>query len=146
MLEALLQTSDTWALLPIRLALGAIFIGHGAQKLFGWFGGYGPKGTIGYFQQALGVPPPLTVLAILAEFFGGLGVLLGLLTRLAAAGITAVMLVAIAKVHWSHGFFLNWELKPNRGHGYEMNLALIGMALALLIAGGGALSMDRLLR
>jgi len=146
MLEALLQTSDTWALLPIRLALGAIFIGHGAQKLFGWFGGYGPKGTIGYFQQALGVPPPLTVLAILAEFFGGLGVLLGLLTRLAAAGITAVMLVAIAKVHWSHGFFLNWELKPNRGHGYEMNLALIGMALALLIAGGGALSVDRLLR
>jgi putative oxidoreductase len=146
MLEALLQTSDTWALPPIRLALGAIFIGHGAQKLFGWFGGYGPKGTIGYFQQALGVPPPLTVLAILAEFFGGLGVLLGLLTRLAAAGITAVMLVAIAKVHWSHGFFLNWELKPNRGHGYEMNLALIGMALALLIAGGGALSVDRLLR
>jgi putative oxidoreductase len=68
------------------------------------------------------------------------------LTRLAAAGITAVMLVAIAKVHWSHGFFLNWELKPNRGHGYEMNLALIGMALALLIAGGGALSVDRLLR
>ncbi|HEV8662556.1 MAG TPA: DoxX family protein [Candidatus Methylomirabilis sp.] len=146
MLEALLQTSDTWALPPIRLALGAIFIGHGAQKLFGWFGGYGPKGTIGYFQQALGVPPPLTVLAILAEFFGGLGVLLGLLTRLAAAGITAVMLVAIAKVHWGHGFFLNWELKPNRGHGYEMNLALIGMALALLIAGGGALSVDRLLR
>lgn len=146
MLDALLQTSDTWALLPIRLALGAIFIGHGGQKLFGWFGGYGPKGTIGYFQQALGVPPPLTVLAILAEFFGGLGVLLGFLTRPAAAGIVAVMLVAIAKVHWGHGFFLNWELKPNQGHGYEMSLALIGMALTLLIAGGGALSVDRLLR
>lgn len=145
MLDALLQTSDSWAPLPIRLALGAIFIGHGGQKLFGWFGGYGPKGTIGYFQQALGVPPALTVLAILAEFFGGVGVLLGFLTRPAATGIVAVMLVAIAKVHWSHGFFLNWELKPNRGHGYEMNLALIGMALALLIAGGGALSVDRLL-
>lgn len=146
MLDALLQTRHSWAMLPIRLALGAIFIGHGGQKLFGWFGGYGPKGTIGYFQQALGVPPALTVLAILAEFFGGVGVLLGFLTRPAAAGIVAVMLVAIAKVHWSHGFFLNWELKPGRGHGCEMNLALIGMALALLIAGGGALSVDRLLR
>jgi putative oxidoreductase len=146
MLDAILQTSDSWALLPIRLALGAIFIGHGGQKLFGWFGGYGPKGTIGYFQQALGVPPAMTVLAMLAEFFGGVGVLAGFLTRPAAAAIIAVMLVAIAKVHWSHGFFLNWELKPNRGHGSEMNLALIGMALALLIAGGGAFSVDRLLR
>ena len=146
MLETLVQTRDTLALLPIRLALGAIFIGHGGQKLFGWFGGYGPKGTIGYFQQALGVPPALTVLAILGEFFGGLGVLLGFLTRPAAAGIIAVMLVAVAKVHWGHGFFLNWELKPERGHGIEMNLALIGMALTLLIAGGGAFSVDRLLR
>ena len=146
MLETLVQTRDTWALLPIRLALGAIFIGHGGQKLFGWFGGYGPKGTIGYFQQALGVPPALTVLAMLAEFFGGLGVLLGFLTRPAAAGIMMVMLVAVAKVHWGHGFFLNWELKPERGHGIEMNLALIGMALTLLIAGAGAYSVDRLLR
>jgi len=146
MLDAVVQTSDAWALLPIRLALGAIFIGHGGQKLFGWFGGYGPKGTIGYFQQALGVPPALTVLAMLGEFFGGVGVLLGLLTRPAAAGLIVVMLVAIAKVHWGHGFFLNWELKPERGHGIEMNLALIGMALTLLIAGSGALSVDRLLR
>ena len=146
MLESLVQTNDTWALLPIRVALGAIFIGHGGQKLFGWFGGYGPKGTIGYFQQALGVPPALTVLAMLAELFGGLGVLLGFLTRPAAAGVIAVMLVAVAKVHWGHGFFLNWELKPERGHGMEMNLALIGIALTLLIAGGGALSVDRLLR
>ncbi|MBI3080584.1 MAG: DoxX family protein [candidate division NC10 bacterium] len=146
MLESLVQTRDTWALLPIRLALGAIFIGHGGQKLFGWFGGYGPKGTIGYFQQALGVPPALTVLAMLAEFLGGLGVLLGFLTRPAAAGIIVVMPVAVAKVHWGHGFFLNWELKPERGHGIEMNLALIGMALTLLIAGGGAYSVDRLLR
>jgi putative oxidoreductase len=146
MLETLVQTSDAWALLPIRLALGAIFIGHGGQKLFGWFGGYGPKGTVGYFQQALGVPPALTVLAMLAEFFGGLGVLLGFLTRPAAAGIIVVMLVAVAKVHWGHGFFLNWELKPERGHGIEMNLALIGIALTLLIAGGGAFSVDRLLR
>ena len=146
MLETLVQTRDTWALLPIRLALGAIFIGHGGQKLFGWFGSYGPKGTIGYFQQALGVPPALTVLAMLTEFFGGLGVLLGFLTRPAAAGIIMVMLVAVTKVHWGHGFFLNWELKPERGHGIEMNLALIGMALTLLIAGGGAYSVDRLLR
>jgi putative oxidoreductase len=111
--------------------------------MFGWFGGPGLSGTIQGFQQGLGFPPALAVLAAVAEFFGALGVLVGLLTRVAAAGITVVMLVAMFKVHWANGFFLNWLGTPGVGHGIEMNLALLGLALALVIAGGGALSLDR---
>jgi putative oxidoreductase len=141
----LFATSASWSLLIVRLFLGVIFFAHGAQKLFGWFGGPGLKGTIGYFQSSLNVPPALTVLAALTECFGGVAVFAGVLTRLAALGLIVVMLIAIAKVHWPHGFFLNFSLQPGKGHGLEYNFALIGMALALLVGGGGALSIDRLI-
>jgi putative oxidoreductase len=141
----LFTTSASWSLLIVRLFLGVIFFAHGAQKLFGWFGGPGLKGTIGYFQSSLNVPPALTVLAALTECFGGVAVFAGVLTRLAALGLIVVMLIAIAKVHWPHGFFLNFSLQPGKGHGFEYNFALIGMALALLVGGGGALSIDRLI-
>jgi putative oxidoreductase len=144
-LPALLATSPTWPLLIIRVFLGVIFFAHGAQKLFGVFGGPGLKGTIGYFQNTLGVPPALAVLAALTECFGGLAVFVGLLTRLAALGLVVVMVVAVAKVHWQNGFFLNMSLQPGKGHGFEFNWALIGMALALLVGGGGAKSIDRLI-
>ena len=84
-----------------------------------------------------------TVLAAFTECFGGLAMIVGLLVRPAAVGLIFVMLVAIAKVHRPNGFFLNWALEPGKGHGYEMNLALIGMALAVLVGGAGALSIDR---
>jgi putative oxidoreductase len=141
----LFATSASWSLLIVRLFLGVIFFAHGAQKLFGWFGGPGLKGTIGYFRSSLNVPPALTVLAALTECFGGVAVFVGVLTRLAALGLIVVMLIAIAKVHWPHGFFLNFSLQPGKGHGLEYNFALIGMALALLVGGGGALSIDRLI-
>jgi putative oxidoreductase len=141
----LFATSASWSLLIVRLFLGVIFFAHGAQKLFGWFGGPGLKGTIGYFRSSLHVPPALTVLAALTECFGGVAVFAGVLTRLAALGLIVVMLIAIAKVHWPHGFFLNFSLQPGKGHGFEYNFALIGMALALLVGGGGALSIDRLI-
>src|SRR5215470_19805369 len=141
----LLSTSAAWSLLIVRVFLGVIFFAHGAQKVFGWFGGPGLKGTIGYFQSALHVPPALAVLAALTECFGGLAVFLGLLTRFAALGLFVVMLVAVAKVHWRNGFFLNMSLQPGKGHGFEFNWALIGMALALLVGGGGAKSLDRLI-
>ena len=139
----LFGTYPSWSLLIVRVVLGVIFFAHGAQKLFGWFGGYGLKGTIGYFQQALKIPAPLTVLAALTECFGGLAVLVGFLSRPAALGLIVVMLVAIAKVHVPNGFFINWSLQQGKGHGYEMNLALI--AMAVLIGGGGAVSVDRLI-
>jgi len=144
-MELILGTYPSWSLLIVRVVLGVIFFAHGAQKVFGWFGGHGLKGTIGYFQQALRIPPALTVLAALTECFGGLAVLVGFLARLAALGLIVDMLVAIAKVHWRNGFFLNWSLEQGKGHGIEMNLALIGMALAVLVGGAGALSIDRLL-
>lgn len=145
-MDLLFGTYASWSLLIVRVALGVIFFAHGAQKMFGWFGGHGLQGTIGYFRQALGIPAALTVLAALTECFGGLAVLVGLLTRLAALGLIVDMLVAIAKVHGSHGFFLNWSLEPGKGHGFEMNLALLGMALAVLVGGAGAVSIDRTIR
>jgi len=141
----LFSTSAAWSLLIVRLFLGVIFFAHGAQKTFGWFGGRGLKGTIGYFQSALHVPPARAVLTALTECFGGLAVFVGLLTRLAALGLVVVMLVAIAMVHGRNGFFLNMSLQPGKGHGIEFNLALLGMALAVLVGGGGAVSVDRMI-
>ena len=144
LLALVFGTFPSWSHLVVRLGLGVIFFAHGAQKVFGWFGGRGLSATIAGFRQ-MKIPPAATVLAAFIECFGGLAVLVGFLTRPAALGLIAVMLVAIAKVHAAHGFFLNWSMTPGKGHGYELNLALIAMALALLIGGGGVLSIDRLI-
>ena len=93
----------------------------------------------------MGIPAGATVLAALIECFGGLAMLAGLLVRPAALGLVVVMLVAVAKVHWKNGFFLNMSMTPGKGHGYEFNLALIGMALAVLVGGAGRYSLDRLI-
>jgi len=130
--------------LMLRIPLGLIFMAHGSQKLLGLFGGHGLTGTFRTFEEKMGIPPIFTLLAIIAEFGGGIGILVGFLTRLSAAGISAVMLVAIYKVHWAHGFFLNGACIPGRGHGIEYNIALLGMSLYLLIAGGGPWCLDRL--
>jgi putative oxidoreductase len=143
-MEMLFATSPSWAIAVVRVTLGVIFFAHGAQKVFGWFGGYGLKGTTGYFVS-IGLPLPMAYAACFLELLGGVGLLLGLFTRLAALAIIAMMAGAIAKVHWPHGFFINWELTPGKGHGLEANLAFIAMAVACVIAGGGALSLDALL-
>jgi putative oxidoreductase len=143
-MEQLLATSHSWAITVVRVVLGAIMFAHGSQKVLGWFGGYGLKGTTGYFKS-IGIPLPVGYAVCFIEFLGGMALMLGLFTRLAAVGVVAVMVGAILKVHLPNGFFMNWELSPGKGHGYETNLALIGMALACIIAGGGALSLDRLL-
>jgi len=144
-MDMIFGTFPSWSLLIVRVVLGVIFFAHGAQKVFGWFGGNGLKGTIGYFKQALGIPAGATVIAALIECFGGLAVLVGVLARPAALGLIMVMLVAISTVHWKNGFFLNWANAPGKGHGYEMNLALIGMALAVVVGGAGRFSVDRLI-
>lgn len=144
-MAVLLGTDASWPLLIVRVVLGIIYFAHGAQKVFGWFGGQGLKGTIAYFQQALQIPPALTVLAALTECFGGLAVAVGLLARPAALGLCVVSLVALVKVHLPNGFFLNWSLQAGKGHGYEMNLALLGMALAVFVGGAGAFSIDGLI-
>jgi putative oxidoreductase len=138
------DATELIAPLMIRIPLGLIFMAHGSQKLLGLFGGQGLTGTFKTFEEKLGIPPIFTLLVIVAECGGGFGILTGFLTRLSAAGVAAVMLVGIYKVHWAHGFFLNISSVAGRGHGIEYNIALLGMALYLLIAGGGRWCLDRL--
>lgn len=140
--KLLCTCSNAWFTVPLRFALGMIFLGHGAQKLFGWFGGHGLAGMSGMLEQ-LGMYPPMfwAVLAALGEFGGGLLILLGLFTRFGAFNIMVVMLVAIFQVHWGQSWIPRFFLP----HGIEYAFALLCAAVTLLIAGGGALSLDSLL-
>jgi putative oxidoreductase len=142
MIHKLFATDDSTATAVLRLVLGVVFFAHGAQKMLGWFGGFGFSGTMGYFTGTMHIPAPLAFLAICAEFFGGLGLILGLLTRIAAAGITVNMLVAIATVHSAFGFFMNWN-GTQKGEGFEYHLLTIAMTVFLTIRGAGAFSVDR---
>lgn len=138
----LVATSDSFAPLFLRLALGLMILPHGLQKTLGWFGGYGFQGTMGYLTNTFGAPWLLALLAILAESVGGLMLIAGLGTRLAALGVGGVMLVA-ATQHWSNGFFMNW-FGQQKGEGIEFFILALGIAAALLVAGGGKASADRL--
>jgi putative oxidoreductase len=143
-MQNLFATEPSIALMIVRVLLGVIFFAHGAQKVLGWFGGHGLKGTVGYFVS-MGMPAPVAYLVCFIEFLSGIGLVVGFLARLCGLGVAAIMIGAMATVHWQHGFFLNAELKPGKGHGIEYTLALLGMGLAVLVGGAGALSVDRLL-
>jgi|SRR5271155_4775254 len=143
-MKRLLATTNDPALTLMRLVLGIVFFAHGAQKMLGWFGGYGFSGTMGFFTSVMHIPAPFAFLAIAAEFFGSLGLLLGLLTRIAASGITMNMLVAILMVHRHFGFFANWT-GEQKGEGIEYHLLVLALTIVLIIRGGGALSADRAL-
>ena len=144
MFRKLIATSNDFTYTIARLVLGVVFFAHGAQKMLGWFGGYGFTGTMGFFTQMLHIPAPLAFLAICAEFFGGLGLIVGLLSRVAAFGIAINMLVAILTVHIHYGFFANWY-GQQKGEGIEYHLLAIALALVVMIKGAGALSIDRAL-
>jgi putative oxidoreductase len=146
LVDLVFGTYPSWSHLVVRVVAGIIFFAHGAQKVFGWFGGSGLKGTMNAFQQHMAIPPAAAALAGFTECFGGLALIVGLLARPAALGLTIVMLVAIAKVHGRNGLFLNMQGTPGKGHGYEFNLALIGMTVSILIGGAGMWSIDRLIR
>ena len=139
----LFATDRDFGSLIIRVTLGLIMFPHGAQKLFGWFGGYGFEGTMGFFTDQLGVPALLAFLVILAESLGSLALVAGFLTRLSAFGIGASMTGAILMVHASNGFFMNWY-GAQAGEGFEYHLLVLGMALALIIKGGGRYAVDAL--
>jgi putative oxidoreductase len=143
MFRRLFQTDNDYTLAVLRVILGIVFFAHGAQKALGWFGGPGFSGTINFFQQ-VGIPAPLAVLAIAAEFLGGLGLLVGFLARVAALGIITNMVVAILTVHSQVGLFMNWS-GDQKGEGFEFHLLAIALGLAVLVKGAGALSIDRLL-
>lgn len=143
-LDRLLSTDHDRTLLIQRIALGAVILPHGAQKLLGWFGGYGFSGTLGFFTDTMHLPAALGVAIILAESLGAAALVLGAGTRLAALGITAVMLGAIATTHAQVGFFMNW-FGAQRGEGFEYHLLALALALPLVVRGGGALAIDRAL-
>jgi putative oxidoreductase len=140
-MKRLLGTSNDVALTSLRLVLGVVFFAHGAQKMLGWFGGYGFHGTMGFFAH-LGIPAPVAFLIICTEFFGGLGLIVGLLTRIAALGIGGLMIGAIFMVHLPNGFFMNWA-GTQKGEGIEYHLLVLAMAATLLLRGAGAFSADR---
>jgi putative oxidoreductase len=125
-----------------RVILGIVFVAHGAQKAFGWFGGPGFEPTVRTFSQGLGIPVFFAVLAILAEFLGGIGLLVGLLSRVAAFGIAVNMLVAVFLVHARNGLFMNWS-GNQRGEGFEYHLLALALALLIVVRGAGAWSVDR---
>ncbi|HTX18864.1 MAG TPA: DoxX family protein [Bacteroidota bacterium] len=131
-------------LMLLRLVLGAVFFAHGAQKVFGWFGGYGLSGTVGYFRNVVHVPAPLAYLGPFVEFVGGVALILGIFTKFAALGIFLMMLVATIKVHLPAGFFLSGK-GDGKGQGYEFTLTLAVVSLVLVILGGGIYSLDNLI-
>jgi putative oxidoreductase len=141
LLDRLLSTDRDRTLLLQRVVLGLVMFPHGAQKLLGWFGGYGYSGTMGFFTETMHLPAPLAVLIILAESVGALCLLFGVGTRLAALGIAAVMLGAIFTTHLDFGFFMNW-FGAQQGEGFEFHLLALALALPLVVRGGGLLSAD----
>ena len=144
MKKLFLGTDDSWAGLLVRVALGAVMLPHGLQKTLGMFGGSGFTGAIEGFREYFGMPAVVSVLVIAAESLGALGLIAGLLTRLSAFGVFAVMLGAIFMGHLQHGFFMNW-FGNQAGEGIEYHLLAVGMAAALMISGGGRWSMDRVI-
>lgn len=141
-MKTLFATDDGWAGLILRLTLGIVMFPHGAQKLLGWYGGFGFTGTLGFFTEQMHLPWLIAFLVIVGEFFGSLGLLVGFLTRFSAASIGIIMLGAISLVHWPNGFFMNWFGKQ-AGEGYEYHLLVLGISIALVIIGAGRWSVDQ---
>ena len=142
-MEKLLATNpNNWQALIARLALGITIFPHGAQKLLGWFGGYGFNGTLGFLTGQIHLPWIIALLVILIEFFGSLLLLFGLLTRIAAFATFASFLGVLFAVHIYNGFFMNWGMQTNHGEGYEYFILLFGLMIIPLIGGGGKASVD----
>ena len=132
---------NNWSAVIARFALCIVVFPHGAQKLFGWFGGYGFDGTMGFLTSQARLPYIIALLVILIETFAALFILLGFATRLAALGILANFIGIVIKIHADNGFFMNWA-GTQKGEGIEYFLLLFGLAIILLITGGGKASID----
>lgn len=130
----------------LRLTLGFVIFPHGAQKLFGWFGGHGAQWTMEMWHQWWGIPFAITFLVILAESFGAVALMVGFFSRFMATSIGMVMLGAVYLVHWNNEFFMNWYAQPNRGEGFEFHLLALGIVIALLFTGSGKWSLDNLIQ
>jgi putative oxidoreductase len=145
MWKKLFQTDGDAVVLMLRLLLGIVYFPHGMQKLFGWFGGYGFEGSMGFFTGQLGVPWIFAFLAVLAEGLGCLGLIVGLGTRIAAFGIMANMVVASFLLHAPNSIVMSWFVNKQTGMGLEYHVLAIAIAIALVVRGGGKWSVDRLI-
>jgi putative oxidoreductase len=143
MFKRLLQTTNDPVFTIIRLVLGLVFFAHGAQKMLGWFGGYGFAGTLSALSTS-GMPIPLVLFVILTEFFGSVALICGAFARVASGAIALLMVGAIAMVHAHVGFYMNW-FGQQKGEGFEYHLLAIGLAVAVLVRGAGSFSIDGLL-
>jgi putative oxidoreductase len=143
-MKVLFQTDESWVGLFLRLTLGLVMFPHGAQKLLGWYGGFGFAGTLGFFTETMHLPWLIAFLVIIGESFGSVALLVGFLTRFTAASLAVIMLGAITMVHLPNGFFMNWFGKQ-AGEGYEYHLLVIGISLALLLTGAGRWSVDKVI-
>jgi putative oxidoreductase len=143
-IQKVIRTGDSTTATVLRLALGGVMFAHGAQKALGWFGGYGIEGTMGFLTQTMGLPAIVAGLVIAIELVGSLALILGALTRAAALGIGAVMIGAVATTHLKVGFFMDWG-GQQAGEGFEYHILALAMVAALMLLGGGALSVDRAL-
>lgn len=137
----IVRTTPDIVLFTIRLLLAVVIWPHGAQKALGWFGGYGFRGTMGFFTKTMGIPAPLAFLAIAAEFVGPVALAFGVFGRVAALGIATVMVVAALTSHVSNGFFMNW-MGHQKGEGFEFHILAFAIACAIVIGGSGAFSVD----
>src|SRR5882762_895374 len=143
MVESLTATHADWVVGVARIVLGMIFFGHGAQKMLGWYGGPGLASSMRTFTEHLHLPAALAFLVIAGELFAGIGLIVGLFSRIAALIIALTMVGAIATVHFRFGLFLNW-FGSQQGHGIEYHLLAIVLALVVVVQGAGAFSLDRL--
>ena len=141
MIGKILKTDNLdWGALIARVFLGVVILPHGLQKLLGMFGGYGFSSTVEYFSST-GIPSLIGTLIVLGESFGALFLILGLISRISAAGIALIMLGAMIMVHSQFGFFMNW-FGAQAGEGFEYHLLALGLALIVLVRGGGKWALD----
>jgi putative oxidoreductase len=144
MLRNIIRTSDDKVLTLLRIVLAIVVFPHGAQKVLGWFGGFGFSGTYGFLTQQMHIPAALAILVFAAEFLAPIGLLFGFLGRVAAFGIAVDFAVALFMVHLPNGFFMNWS-GQQKGEGIEFFFLAIGIAIAIMIGGSGAWSLDGML-
>jgi putative oxidoreductase len=144
MWRKIISTEDDKVLTLLRVALAIMVFPHGAQKLLGWFGGFGFSGTMGFLTQQMHIPAALALLVFAAEFFGALGVFFGFLGRIAAFGIAVDLTVVAVMAHLPNGFFLNYS-GQQKGEGVEFLIVPVATAIAIVIRGSGAWSIDRAL-
>jgi len=142
MKKLLATNSENTTALFARIALGIVVFPHGAQKLLGWFGGYGFDGTMGFLTGTAGLPSVIALLVILIEFFGSIFLIAGFATRLAAIGILGNFIGVVVTSNLNNGFFMNWYAEPNKGEGLEYFILLFGLGIISLVAGGGRASAD----